>query len=134
MSKGQRRSVGRCFIICFIFSIVILLAVSMIMAAVALATKDPTAHLGVFALLCLIVSALIAGVFTSKFNPTEKIGFSLTVALGVTMSMLIVGVIVSRGHLFFGGIMNYICYFGIFALLSYLSGRQRKGHKRKRLR
>ena len=134
MSKVKAGGIGRCYIICFALCSVIILGISMIMAAVALATKDPTSLIGIFSLSALVLSAAGGGFITAKLNPTEKIGFPLTVCLGLTMVMLLIGVITSGGHTSLGALMNYLCYFGIFALLSYLGGRGGKRHNRKRLK
>ena len=133
MSRVQKGSVGRYFIICYIISSVMIVALSMLMSGVALMTKDPTSLIGIFSLLSLIISAALSGFANAKLNPTEKISFPLTVCLAVTMTMLFTGVILSKGHMSLGSLMNYLCYFGIYALLSYFGAKGGRKHKRKRL-
>jgi hypothetical protein len=94
-------------------------------------TPDPTGKIGIFTLIMLIVSSAVSGIFTSWQNPTEKIGFSMTAALGITLVMLLIGIIISAGKLSGGAFMNYGCYFGTYALLSYLGMRAKDKRKRK---
>jgi ribose/xylose/arabinose/galactoside ABC-type transport system permease subunit len=101
------------------------------MAWISSMTPDPTGKIGIFTLIMLIVSSAVSGIFTSWQNPTEKIGFSMTAALGITLVMLLSGIIISAGKLSGGAFMNYGCYFSIYTLFSYL-GSKGKGRRRKR--
>ena len=128
-NHNKRTGVGRCFIISFCSSILVLIAISMIMAAIAMANEDPTGKIGLFSLISLLLSAMISGLLTARLNIDKKLGFSLTVALGVALLMLLAGVIVSAGRMSGGAFMNLGCYFGLFALSAYLGGRK-SGHRR----
>ena len=131
MSKKSGRSVGRCFIICLGFSMVTMLIFAMIMAWISISTDDPTGKIGIFSLVSLIAAAVASGIFASKINPTDGVGFSVIAGLGMTLIMLLCGIIASAGKLSGGAFMNYGCYFGTYALLSYLGMRAKDKRKRK---
>ena len=134
MSKAQKRGAARAFIICLALSILTILAISTAMTAVLMAGSDPTGKIGIFSPLTLILSAIIGGIISAKMRVGDGIGFSLTVAFAVCLVMLIFGMILSGGKIGGGAFMNYLCYFAIYSLLSYLVGRRRSVKKRGRLK
>lgn len=131
MSKKSSRSVGRCFIICLGFSMVTILVLTMILAWISISTDDPTGKIGIFSLIALIIAATISGLFASWQNPTDGVGFSVISGLGMTLIMLLCGIIASAGKLSGGAFMNYGCYLGTYALLSYIGMRAKDKRKRK---
>ena len=131
MSIKSGRSVGRCFIICLGFSMVTMLIFAMIMAWISISTDDPTGKIGIFSLVSLIGAAVASGIFASKINPTDDVGFSVIAGLGMTLIMLLCGIIASAGKLTGGAFMNYACYLGTYALLSYIGMRAKHNSKRK---
>ena len=131
MSKKSSRSVGRCFIICLGFSTVTILVLAMILAWISISTDDPTGKIGIFSLISLILAATLSGLFASWQNPTDGVGFSVISGLGMTLIMLLCGIIVSAGRLSGGAFMNYGCYLGTYALLSYIGMRAKDKRKRK---
>lgn len=131
MSKKSSRSVGRCFIICLGFSMVTILVLTMILAWISISTDDPTGKIGIFSLIALIIAATISGLFASWQNPTDGVGFSVISGLGMTLIMLLCGIIASAGKLKGGTFMNYGCYLGTYALLSYIGMRAKDKRKRK---
>ena len=131
MSKKSSRSVGRCFIICLGFSVVTILILTMILAWISISTLDPTGKIGIFSLISLILAATLSGLFASWQNPTDGVGFSVISGLGMTLIMLLCGIIVSAGRLSGGAFMNYGCYLGTYALLSYIGMRAKDKRKRK---
>ena len=131
MSKKSSRSVGRCFIICLGFSTVTITVLTMILAWISISTDDPTGKIGIFSLISLILAATLSGLFASWQNPTDGVGFSVISGLGMTLIMLLCGIIVSAGRLSGGAFMNYGCYLGTYALLSYIGMRAKDKRKRK---
>ena len=131
MSKKSGSSVGRCFIICLGFSVVTILILTMILAWISISTVDPTGKIGIFSLISLILAAILSGLFASWQNPTDGVGFSVVSGLGMTLIMLLCGIIASAGKLSGGAFMNYGCYFGTYALLSYIGMRAKDKRKRK---
>lgn len=131
MSKKSGSSVGRCFIICLGFSMVTILILTTILAWISISTDDPTGKIGIFSLISLILSATLSGLFSSSQNPTDGVGFSVIAGLGMTLIMLLCGIIASAGKLSGGAFMNYACYLGTYALLSYIGMRAKHNSKRK---
>ena len=131
MSKRSMSSTTRSFIICIIQSLVTIIILSMIMAAVLMKFKDPTGKLPILALITMLISAAASGFVSSKLNPTGKLSFSLLSALSVTLIMLLTGLVASAGHLSGSAFMNYLCYLAIYALLSYFTTKGKR-HRRRR--
>ena len=134
MSKRTGGGIYRLYFICLAISLLGVVVLSMITAAILSASTDPTGRIGIFSLITLILSACLGGLVSSGLNPTEKPTFPLTVALGVSIVMLISGVILTAGHLSLGAFMNYGCYFGCYALLSYFGGKGGRSKKRRKRR
>ena len=110
---------------------VTILIFAMIMAWISISTDDPTGKIGLFSLVSLIAAAVASGIFASKINPTDDVGFSVIAGLGMTLIMLLCGIIASAGKLTGGAFMNYACYLGTYALLSYIGMRAKYNSKRK---
>ena len=110
---------------------VTILILTMILAWISISTLDPTGKIGIFSLTSLIISAVISGLFASWQNPTDGVGFSIVSGLGMTLIMLLCGIIASAGRLSGGAFMNYGCYLGTYALLSYIGMRAKDKRKRK---
>ena len=134
MHKMNMRSggVARSFLICFGFAAFVLLILSMIMAAVASTSDDPTGKIGLLALLAMLISAAVSGIFTARFNPEGGIAFASLTSLLVVLIMLLCGVIVSSGRLSGGAFMNYGCYFGVYVLSAFLGKKRTRHHRHKR--
>ncbi len=118
------------FIKCAAFSAITVPIISFIGAVIANSLSDPTAYIGTAALVSLILAAVISGAVTVRMTG-GNVKVPLLAALFVTLIMMIIGLIINRGALPGGAAMNYICYFGIFALSSLLL-KKRNGRKHKR--
>ena len=86
----------------------------------------------IFSLLALIISAVSCGIITTKIYPNGGLGFCATVALAITLIMMLCGVIVTVGKLSAGSFLNYFCYFGSFTLSSYIGRKMSDGKKHRR--
>ncbi len=115
-----------------VISIAILLALSFI-AAVALSTSaDPTRSVGIYSLAALILSAVISGITVSRTSGEGGVKIAALCALMITLIMMLTGLIVNKGRLPVGGIMNYVCYLGIFIFSAYLGRKKARKPRRRR--
>lgn len=134
MYKGKNKvkepSRARLFLIGLGISLGTLFGVSLIMSAIAYSSPDPTGKIGIFSLVSLIISSLIAGLLHRRLYRGRGMGMGALTALATTLIMLIFGAIISGGHLGLSAVMNYLSYLGI-GLLSALIP-HREGGKRKR--
>lgn len=117
------------FFICLFFSVLMILLTSLIFAAIANSSNDPTKNLGIFSFAALLISAFAGGLFSAKVSKKDGVGYSLLVAMSVTLLMLLICIVAEKGKLSGGAFMNYGCYIGVFALSSLLgksSGKRRR--------
>ena len=117
------------FLICLGFSAGVMILVSLIMALIASATKNPGGLAGILALATMIISAAAGGVFTVKMKSDESILYPMLVSLSVVLIMLLVAVILCGGKVPGSAFMNYGCYLGVYALASVL-GKHKPTHRR----
>ena len=129
-TKVKEPSRARLFLIGLGISLGTLFGVSLIMSAIAYSSPDPTGKIGIFSLVSLIISSLIAGLLHRRLYRGRGMGMGALTALATTLIMLIFGAIISGGHLGLSAVMNYLSYLGI-GLLSALIP-HREGGKRKR--
>lgn len=116
-NKKFSRSAYADFMKCAIICALTLPVLSFMGALIANALVDPTASIGVASLVSLILSAALCGGICIRITD-GKMKVPLLSALFVTLVMMLIGLIVNRGALPSSAIMNYICYFGVFALSS----------------
>ncbi len=129
-NKKISRSSYTDFMKCVIICALALPVLSFIGAAIANALNDPTAAVGTVSLIALILCALVCGAVCTRVVGGE-LKIPLLSALFVTLIMMIIGLISNRGALPSSAVMNYICYFGVFALASLLLRKRKSGRVRK---
>lgn len=118
------------FFICFGFSILAIILLSLLSAAIANISNNPTYILGPLSLGTLIVSGIGSGLFSSKIKKKGNPFFASLVALATIILMLIICVIIN-GKIPPAALLNYFCYIGIATITSLLSLRE-KTHRHKR--
>lgn len=135
MIKGKRLfkegNTAISFLICFAFSALVIILLSLIFALVANMSEDPTGRLGIFSLAAMIISAAAGGVFSARFCKESQLGFATLVALAIVLVMLLFCVILNAGKISGAAFMNYACYIGVAALSAFF-GRRKEGHRRHR--
>ena len=117
------------FLICLGFSAGALILVSLIMSLIAGGTKNPGGLTNVLALVSMIISAALGGIFSARTKSAEGLLYPMLVALSLVMIMLLVAVIVCGGKVAAGAFMNYGCYLGVYTLAAFL-GTQKLTHRR----
>lgn len=114
--RGKDGGIFRDFIFCFGFSALTIVVLPLVSAVIANALDDPTAFLGIFSLVTMILAAIASGIFSVKFRRESTVGYSALVALSVVLIMLLLNVILSGGKISPAAFMNYSCYIGANAL------------------
>ena len=134
-SKGSiTDGVAKVFILCFAISILLILLFSLLSALILDNLNDPTKNLGLFSLGAMILSALMSGAICSRIKSEGGLRFASLVGLAVLLLMLLISVILSKGKVSLAAFMNYGCYFGCYALLSYFGGKGGRSKKRRKRR
>ncbi|MBO5206977.1 MAG: hypothetical protein J6K44_07625 [Clostridia bacterium] len=113
MSKRKAvrgRSAMRILLLNFLWSAGILLVFSLICTFILGMLDNPTESLGLYSLVTLLVSALVAGFVCRRSSGT--LGAALLSLLLTVIVMMLIGVIISGGKLTLSAVMNYLCYFG----------------------
>lgn len=134
MFKGKRMlregNTAISFLICFAFSVAVMILLALIFALVANMSEDPTGKLGIFSISAMIISAIIGGVFTMRFSKSN-LGLTALVALAIVLVMLLFCIVLNAGKITASAFMNYACYLGISVFSGFI-GKQKEGHKRHR--
>lgn len=115
-----------------IISVAMLLAVSLILSIVTEASSDPSAVMGIYSLLSIILSAALSGITVSTVSGEHGIKISALCALMIVLIMMLTGTIVNGGGLPTRGLMNYLCYFAIYLFSALLGkpGKKRRKHRK----
>ncbi|MBQ8528881.1 MAG: hypothetical protein IJ459_04005 [Clostridia bacterium] len=119
------------FLPCLGLSLLSVPVFTLIGAALASASEDPTAKVGLYSLLSLLLAAAVGGFIVSRLSGEGGIKIALLCALAVVMVMLLISVIVTGGAPSVSALMNYGCYLGVYALAAIL-GKRRGGKRRRR--
>ena len=131
----KSKSVGdtvRIYAISFAMAILTVILLSLISTLILTCTDNPTANIGIFSLVVMLISSFISGFATAKIYEEGGLSFCALVALGVVLLMLLSGVIFTKGQVGGGAFMNYGCYFGVFMISSFIAVRMPKRRKRHR--
>jgi len=108
-----------------LFSVVLLLALSLAFAFIAGFTKDPASMSGIFSTLSLLITGAICGFSVSKYKGE---GGTLAAALSSLLFVLVLilaALIINGGRLAPATLINYLCHIAVAVLFSF-AGRQRK--------
>ena len=118
--KLENGGIGIRFLICFGISVISILVTALIAALIVARLDDPTAKLGIFSLIAMLISAAISGVITTRVAGDGGTRFALLVALAVVLIMLLINVICYGGKVSGGAFMNYGCYLSVAALCAFI--------------
>ena len=128
-ANEKNRSI-RGLLISALFSVLVILSLSMIAALICNAVKADSGLVRLYSLGALVLSAFVSGFVNSK---RVGVSYSLFSGLLVSLIMLMVGIIISSGKLSAGAFMNYGCFFLVSIAGAYL-GKIPSSKKRRRRR
>ena len=131
--KHTENNILRSFALALCICIASALGVSFILALVANSSKNSTENIPLFALISLVVSAMISGVSISRLKGAGGVKFAALVALTFVLLLLLITVIANKGSVPASAFMNYASYLGVTAVSAYL-GRKKEGKRRKHRR
>lgn len=112
-----------------LISVAVIFLLSIVMALVASGSDDPTAKIGIYSLVAILISGAVSGFFISKIRGEGGVLYSLFVSLGVSAFIIIAALIASGGRISGGSFMNCACYAGVFTAFAYLGRRREKRHR-----
>lgn len=98
--------------------------------ALACASDDPTARIGVYSLVSLLAAAAVSGFAVSRLAGEGGVKCAVLSALSVVLIMTLVALIITGEVPTLGALMNYGCYLGVAALSAILA--RRRSRKRRR--
>lgn len=133
MKKRSKREFGLTAMLLMgaAFAIAVLLGVSFILAVAANMMKDPTSLIGAFSLASLLITGIVSGSVTSRVRGDGGvlIGSLSSVIAGAVI--LIIGLVLTRGALSFGTVINVLAFIGVSVIASVI-GKKKTGKKRRR--
>ena len=89
---------------------VLLTLISLLFAFISTLTADPTSLVGIFAILAVLLSGLIAGGAISKYMGEGGLLTAILSALLFVLLLLLVALIISRGELGGAALINAVIY------------------------
>ena len=101
---------------------------SLLFSAITLSVKDPLGFVGIASIGALFSSAAISSAIISRVRGEGGFLTAILSALLFCLVQLLIGLIVAKGEIGLGAVINYICYMAISALAALLG----KGRKRAR--
>ena len=120
------------FVVCLSFSLLSIIALSLIMATVLSMTQNPTSLIDVCSLATTLICAIAGGIFVSRYKKDSGIGYSALVILSTVVIMIICALIINKGRIYTSALMNYACYIGVAILSAYIGKNRTKRKRRKR--
>lgn len=115
---------------CVLISLAVTLISTLVMAALAGVSENPSAILGTYSLVALILSAAVSGFTTAKISGSEGIKYPLLTAFTTVLIMLLITVIMGikpSGSSF----MNYGCFILVSVFVGLLARKRERRRKRR---
>ncbi len=130
---GENGGTVKALLLGLLFCLAAFLIVSLIAGVILYATENPTASLPVVSLGAFGLSGLFSGFFLTSRRKTGGVLLSVLTALTFALLLLLVGIILTGGHLSGRVMMNHLCYLLAASLGAILTGmRGRKPRRRLR--
>ena len=130
---GENGGTVKALLLGLLFCLAAFLIVSLIAGAILYATENPTASLPVVSLGAFGLSGLFSGFFLTSRRKTGSVLLSVLTALTFALLLLLVGILLTGGHLSGRVMMNHLCYLLTASLGAILAGmRGRKPRRRLR--
>lgn len=133
MKKHKRKEAGLTALMLMgaAFSLGMILAVSLILAAVSLLTDDPTSMTGALSLVALLAAGAISGFVTSRVNGGGGVLVGVLSTVITAAVMLIISLVADGGRVNLGVLVNVGAYVAISVIASVL-GKKRVGKRKRR--
>lgn len=103
-----------------------LLIFAVILGGVAMLFEDVAAKIPTFAIITIIVSAIVGGAVVSRTVSEGKTSLSLLSSLMAALIFMLIGAIIGGGALPFSVFLNFIIFVGTFTLSAYLTRKRDK--------
>lgn len=113
------------FILTVIFSFLVLCICTFIVSAIAYASDDPTAYLGIGSFAALLVCGAISGFSISRKQGEGGFGYSVLSSLSFVLIVLLIKLAFGGGAVSVSIVTDSVCYMGVATLFAFL-GRWRK--------
>lgn len=133
MKKHKRKEAGLTALMLMgaAFSLGLILAVSLILAAVSLLTDDPTSMTGALSLVSLLAAGAISGFVTSRVNGGGGVLVGVLSTVITAAVMLIISLVADGGRVNLGVLVNVGAYVAISVIAAVL-GKKRVGKRKRR--
>jgi putative membrane protein (TIGR04086 family) len=133
MKKHKRKEAGLTALMLMgaAFSLGLILAVSLILAAVSLLTDDPTSMTGALSLVALLAAGAISGFVTSRVNGGGGVLVGVLSTVITAAVMLIISLVADGGRVNLGVLVNVGAYVAISVIAAVL-GKKRVGKRKRR--
>lgn len=113
-------------------SAIVYLGIMLILAFIMDGNDDPSSLVGAFGLVGILIGGIVGGFASTKLGGSLAVGAA--VALIMSLTMLLVGIIICGGAPELRCLINCLCYFGIFMLGAFaatkIGGGSGKRHRR----
>ena len=131
MKKHKRNEFGLTTIMLLVaaFAIAVLVAVSFILSVISSMTKNPTALIGAFSLIALILSGAISGFVTSKVNGDGGMLVAILSSVISAFTFLAIGLIWKGGAIKLSVPLNLLVFIAVSVIASLLGKKQPKRKK-----
>ena len=113
------------------FAIAVLVAISFILSVISSMTKNPTALIGAFSLIALILSGAISGFVTSKVNGDGGMLVAILSSVISAFTILAIGLIWKGGAIKLSVPLNLLVFIAVSVIASLLGKKQPKRKKRR---
>ncbi len=124
MLKSKFHLSGKCKVASFLspvfISVASIVIFSSVFAFIAILTPNPTAKIGIFSLLTLIISSVVSGAAISRKNRSSGVKRAFLTSIFVVIFLLLASVIFSGGKVSVGSYMNCLCYVGCSLFSAYI--------------
>ena len=133
MKKHKRKEAGLTALMLMgaAFSLGLILAVSLILAAISLLTDDPTSMTGALSLVALLAAGAISGFVTSRVNGGGGVLVGVLSTVITAAVMLIISLVADGGRVNLGVLVNVGAYVAISVIAAVL-GKKRVGKRKRR--
>ena len=103
-----------------------LLIFAVILGGVAMLFEDVSAKIPTFAIITIIISAIVGGAVVSRTVNEGKTSLSLLSALMAALIFMLIGAIIGDGALPFSVFLNFIIFVSTFTLSAYLTRKRER--------
>ena len=128
--KGLKPGALGRFIPCVLISLGVTLLSTLIMAALAASSENPSAKIGLYSLVALLLSAAVSGFISARISPDTGIKYPFLTSLATVLIMLLLSVIMGSSPSG-ASFMNYGCFMLVCVFVGLVSRKRDKRRKRR---